>query len=357
MMNLSATREAVHIRRAELNEQEHVRHFLIEAAYWMEARGIGQWRREQFTTKLIHSYFVEREVYIAEVAGEPAGMFTLQKGDADYWQHLNDEQYVYLHRLTVSSRFRSIGLGPAMLKWAEQYAERQGSKGLRLDCMADLLPLNRFYQQHNFRYMGTHNVNGKLANLYEKLPPARDHEIRLQYFTANDYEQLIHWSGDAKFLMQWSGPQWHHPLKIADLDAYLQDANHPLYSDRLIYTAVDRTSNRAVGHIALTRMDREHRSARLSRVLVGDHEARGKGYGRQMIQEALRIGFDTLGMHRITLGVLDYNTQAKSLYESIGFQQDGLMRDALYQNNQYYNLCEMSMLEEEWHTSRPAKIL
>ncbi|ANF98846.1 aminoglycoside adenylyltransferase [Paenibacillus bovis] len=180
------------------------------------------------------------------------------------------------------------------------------------------------------------------------MPRAHDHELRLQYFTDRDYKQLIKWSGDAEFLLQWSGPQWRHPLQESDLDTYVQDANHPLYSDRLIYTAVERISNKVIGHIALTRIDRDNRSARISRVLVGAHEARGKGYGRQMIREALRIGFDALGMHRITLGVLDYNLQAKSLYESTGFQQEGYMRDAVKHNNQYYSLYEMSILEEEW---------
>ncbi|WP_458122204.1 GNAT family N-acetyltransferase [Paenibacillus sp. Z6-24] len=352
-MSLSEIKDqlAVHIRRAELSEQEQVRHFLIEAADWMESRQIGKWRRGMFTPELIQSYFMEREVYIAEVAGEPAGMFTLQAGDAEYWQHRNDENYLYLHRLTVASRFRSIGLGPAMLRWAEEYANQQGGKGLRLDCMADLLPLNRFYQQQDFRYMGTHHVSGKLASLYEKLPPAREHDIRLQYFTAKDYDQLLSWSGDAEFLLQWSGSQWKYPLQTTDLDAYLQNANDPSHSEQLIYTAVERSSGRAVGHIALTRIDRDNRSARISRVLVGDPEARGKGYGRRMIEEALRIGFDALGMHRITLAVLDYNTSAKQLYESCGFQQEGYLRDTMKLNDRYYSIYEMSILEDEWQAA------
>ncbi|WP_411342618.1 GNAT family N-acetyltransferase [Paenibacillus sp. WLX1005] len=340
----------LHIRRAVEGEEQLITDFLVEAADWMEEKGIGQWRRVLFTPELIRSYFVEREVYIAEYEGEPAGMFTLQQDDPDYWQHKNDSEYYYLHRLTVLRQFRSQRLGAAMLDWAVQRAADQGKKGLRLDCLAELVPLNRFYQQQHFRYMGTHDVNGKLASLYEKLPPAVDNELRLHYFGERDFDTMLSWTAqqDQQMLMQWAGPMWNYPLQRADLETYIQDANHPLHSDGLIYAVVNRQSEQTIGHMSLTRIDHKNKSARLSRVLVGDPHARGKGYGRQMVLEGLRIGFEALNLHRITLAVFDYNEQAAGLYESCGFRKEGLMRDTAYINGQYYSVYEMAILEEEW---------
>lgn len=338
------------LRMIKANQQhaEQVTSLLVNAAEWMKSKGIEQWKKEMFTSELIESYFAEREVFILYMAEQPAAMFTLQAGDLDYWQHLNDEEYLYLHRLTVHQDFRSQGLGAILIQWATDYALASGKKGLRLDCMAHLPTLNRFYQSQDFRYMGTHEVKGRLASLYEKLPPAKDHQIRLEYFLEKDFEQLLEWSGDAKFLQQWSGVEWEYPLDCDDLKAYLEGANHPVFSKQLIYTIVDRTDQHKVGHVSLSRIDRKNRSARMSRLLIGDANARGKGYGRQIIQELLRIGFDTLGLHRITLGVYDYNVSAIQLYESCGFSKEGFMRDSSLLEGQYYSVYEMSVLEHEW---------
>lgn len=339
---------SLRITRADHQDAEQVTSLLVNAAEWMESKGIEQWKTEMFTPELIHSYFDEREVFILYVNEQPAAMFTLQAGDLDYWQELNDEEYFYLHRLTVHQDFRSAGLGAILLDWATEYTQTAGKKGLRLDCTTHLVTLNRFYQSHDFRYMGTHHVKGRLANLYEKLAPAKDHQIRLEYFLEKDFDQLIEWSGDAVFLQQWSGISWEYPLDTNDLQAYIENANHPLLSDQLIYTAVDRTNQRKVGHGSLSRIDRKNKSARISRLLVGDPEVRGKGYGRQIMQELLRIGFDTLKMHRITLAVYDYNVSAIALYESCGFSKEGLMRDSSLLDGKYYSVYEMSILEDEW---------
>ncbi len=340
----------LHIRQAEQGEEALITAFLVEAADWMEENGIGQWRRTLFTPELIHSYFVEREVYVAEYKGEPAGTFTLQSGDEDYWQHKNDTDYYYLHRLTIVRKFRGLELGRRMLDWAVQRAAERGKKGLRLDCLAELVSLNRFYQRQDFRYMGTHDVNGKMASLYEKLPPAVANELRLEYFGERDMDNLLGWTDkqDAQMLMQWSGSVWNHPLQRHDLQQYIEGMNNPSHSEWLVYTVVERQSGKTIGHMALSRIDRKNRSARLARVLVGDPAARGKGYGRQMVMEGLRIGFEALGMHRITLGVFDYNEQATGLYESCGFRKEGLLREAAFVDGHYYNLYEMAILEQEW---------
>ncbi len=345
-----STIQMPNIRRAVAGEQSLIMAFLVEAADWMEEKGIGQWRRDLFTPELIQSYFDKREVYIAEYDGEPAGMFTLQLGDPEYWQHRNDTEYYYLHRLTVLRKFRGLNMGEQLLDWAVAFAAQQGKKGLRLDCLTELIPLNRFYQRHDFRYMGTHDVKGKLANLYEKMPPAQANELRLEYFDERDFKNLLSWTDqqDARMLMQWSGTTWNYPLERQDLEKYVIGSNHPVHLDTLNYAVVERLSGQTIGHMALARIDRTHRSARLSRVLVGDPDARGKGYGRQMVMEGLRIGFEALGMHRITLAVFDYNEQAAGLYESCGFRKEGLLRDTAFVEGNYYSVYEMAILEHEW---------
>ncbi|WP_216634058.1 GNAT family N-acetyltransferase [Hymenobacter taeanensis] len=85
-------------------------------------------------------------------------------------------------------------------------------------------------------------------------------------------------------------------------------------------------------------------------------EARGRGFARRMLVEALRFGFEQLHLHRITLGVYDFNTAAISAYTRAGMQREGLFRDVLKYNDEYWSLLEMSMLQPEWQALHQNKV-
>ena len=60
-------------------------------------------------------------------------------------------------------------------------------------------------------------------------------------------------------------------------------------SGTFIYKAIDIDSGETVGHISLSVIDRQNRSARITRVLVGNTAERGKGIGSEIIKAMLKI--------------------------------------------------------------------
>jgi len=174
--------------------------------------------------------------------------------------------------------------------------------------------------------------------------------IRLEYFTRDDFQQLIDWIQDEELLTNWSGSLFRFPLTEASLEWYLEDTNNPKESDAMIYKAVDTGSGQTVGHISLGGISRKNRSARISRVLVGNTAQKGRGICAHMVREVARIGFEELGLHRISLGVYDFNTAAIRCYEKAGFVREGVQRDVLWQGGRWWSLLEMSMLENEWYS-------
>ncbi len=63
-------------------------------------------------------------------------------------------------------------------------------------------------------------------------------------------------------------------------------------------------------------------------LVIGDGNIRGLCIGKQMIGATLNIAFDQLKLHRVSLGVFDFNESATACYEKAGFVKDGLLRDA-----------------------------
>ncbi len=175
--------------------------------------------------------------------------------------------------------------------------------------------------------------------------------VTLEYFDREDFKQLIEWMNTEHLITNWAGSLFKFPLTEDSLDWYIEDTNDFENSDAFIYKAVDTKTNKTVGHISLGSISQKNRSARISRVLVGNTAERGKGYCTGMINAVLKIGFEEMELHRISLGVYDFNKAAIRCYENCGFVKEGLMRDVLkYDDGTYWSLYEMSILEDEWKT-------
>jgi RimJ/RimL family protein N-acetyltransferase len=171
--------------------------------------------------------------------------------------------------------------------------------------------------------------------------------IELQYFEQADFQQLISWIDSPAFLLQWSGPAFDYPLTEDQLENYIKNANKE-DSDTLVYKVIDRETKDVIGHISLGRIDRKSNSARIGKVLVGNQDVRSKGIGQQMITAILKIAFEQLHLHRVSLGVFDFNIAAIACYENAGFIKEGLLRDSSKNGDEYWSLWEMSILEDEW---------
>ena len=72
-------------------------------------------------------------------------------------------------------------------------------------------------------------------------------------------------------------------------------------------------------------------------------EFRGKGIGRQLMQRAIEAAF-VFGLTRIELAVRERNANAIALYNSLGFEVEGLHRNAVCIGGQYENLYSMALL-------------
>ncbi|WP_434166736.1 GNAT family N-acetyltransferase [Bacillus thuringiensis] len=166
--------------------------------------------------------------------------------------------------------------------------------------------------------------------------------IKLEPFKKSDFKQLINWINSEEFLIQWSGNAFTFPLNEQQLEKYIESAN------TLAFKVIDKETSDVIGHISLGQIDNINKSARIGKVLVGNTKMRGRSIGKHMMKAVLHIAFEELKLHRVTLGVYDFNTSAISCYEKIGFVKEGLLRESKRVGETYWNLWEMSMLEYEW---------
>ncbi|MEM7440919.1 MAG: GNAT family protein [Pseudomonadota bacterium] len=90
-------------------------------------------------------------------------------------------------------------------------------------------------------------------------------------------------------------------------------------------------------------------------VAVGilDEALLGQGIGTRAMRLALGWGIDTLGLHRIELRVIDYNTRAQACYAKLGFVEEGRARQAALVDGQRHDDVIMGLLAPEFVRAGP----
>ena len=140
-------------------------------------------------------------------------------------------------------------------------------------------------------------------------------------------------------MMIFSGQIFDYPITNSQLDKYLNN------SDRVVYKAIKTGSKEVIGHAELNAINLKSSNARICRVLIGDKNARNKAFGSLIINELITIGFTEFKLHRLDLGVHDFNKQAIKCYKKCGFKIEGLLRDNMKYGKTYWSSYNMSILK------------
>lgn len=131
----------------------------------------------------------------------------------------------------------------------------------------------------------------------------------------------------------------------SQVERYIENAAQD--DSRLMLLIALQENDQVIGDIALMDMHTKNRSAHI-RIAIDNTEHQGKGYGSEALLLMLDYGFGICNLHRIELEVYAFNQRAIRTYEKLGFQREGVRRDALFYNHQYHDAIQMSILEDEF---------
>ncbi|HET6737911.1 MAG TPA: GNAT family protein [Kribbella sp.] len=117
-------------------------------------------------------------------------------------------------------------------------------------------------------------------------------------------------------------------------------------TDRLDLAVVDNASGAVVGEAVLNEWDPDNQCCNF-RILIGA-AGQNRGLGTEATRLIVGYGIEQLGLHRISLGVYEFNPRARRAYEKAGFKQEGVLRDALLWDGEWVDEIVMSVLAQEW---------
>lgn len=157
--------------------------------------------------------------------------------------------------------------------------------------------------------------------------------ILLRRTTEMDLDFVLQAESDpahSVYIGQWTREQHRQALTEADI-------RHMIVTER--------TTRLPVGYLILAGQCSPHNSIELRRLVI---VRKGEGFGKLALRLVIELAFNHLNAHRLWLDVRSGNDRAMQLYRSLGFMEEGLLRDAFYHHGKYGDLTVMSMLEQEF---------
>lgn len=134
----------------------------------------------------------------------------------------------------------------------------------------------------------------------------------LHSFEKKNFSILQNWVRSKELLFRFSATELSYPLTWEQWQAYQQK-----YPERRQYLAMTEDGlPYAFGEI----IPQDVKSVRLSRLLVGDAQQRGRGLGGRLIHALIAEAVEKFAVERIDLFVLENNQGAIHCYEKAGFR-------------------------------------
>jgi UDP-4-amino-4,6-dideoxy-N-acetyl-beta-L-altrosamine N-acetyltransferase len=168
--------------------------------------------------------------------------------------------------------------------------------------------------------------------------------IYLREITRQDMTTINAWRNDPKVTDCLGSPFRYINLETDEawFDSYMRNRNTQVRCAICL-----AGTKEMIGTVYLLNMDSVSRSAELG-IIIGEKEEQNQGLGTAAIKLILNHAFLNLNVHRVYLSVLEDNKRAIRVYEKIGFQKEGILRQAIFKKGNYSDLWIMSILENEY---------
>lgn len=153
----------------------------------------------------------------------------------------------------------------------------------------------------------------------------------------------LRWLNDFSMLRTLGQPP--RPMTLEQEQAWYDGASKS--SSTYSFTIYERATWTPIGNTSLMDVDWRNRTAEFG-ILIGEADARGKGYGTEVTSLMLDFAFTALGLHSLFLRVHEYNLAGQRAYTKAGFKEFGRRRQLQLMGGRRWDTIYMDALASEY---------
>ena len=148
------------------------------------------------------------------------------------------------------------------------------------------------------------------------------------------------------------------PLNLAQSRSYFDTFILPASARGICFAIHERKTKRLIGTTALTdREPRRNGDSALFRIVIGEKDCWGKGYGTQATRLVAEEAFASLGLAEIRLEVFSHNVRAIAAYKRVGFEVTGEHVEWVARKKTELRVIEMRLTPNAFDSGRRREIL
>jgi RimJ/RimL family protein N-acetyltransferase len=138
------------------------------------------------------------------------------------------------------------------------------------------------------------------------------------------------------------------PLSDVQSRGYFDTIILPLSSAGMCWAIHEAATDRLIGSTALTDFSGGDRRSALFRLVIGEKDAWGRGYGTEATRLAVAEAFDRHGCDEVRLEVFRHNARAIGAYRRVGFQMTGEHIEYVGRDRYELHVVEMALTSGEY---------
>lgn len=171
----------------------------------------------------------------------------------------------------------------------------------------------------------------------------KNEKVYLRALEPDDYKISIEWRQDPEI---WSMLVGRRYFVSEQIERKWIESTYD-NSTQVTLAICDSATNTHIGNISLKNIDFFNKSASFA-ILIGNKDYWRGGYGTQATLLLLHHAFIDLGLERVQSIILSDNIGSVRMHKKCGFEQEGVLRNAVYKSGNHQNLIIMSILKEDF---------
>jgi len=184
--------------------------------------------------------------------------------------------------------------------------------------------------------------------LFSALPELKTERLFLRKLNQNDLYDVNEYATDeevSRYL------RWTPHLNLHETKGYIEFMQKRyrkgLHAE---WAVVHAETGKVIGTCGFSGVDIPNETCELGYVLSRSFQ--GKGYMTEAFRAVLKVTFETLQAHRVTLQILQGNENSVRFAKRNGFRPEGVAKKALSVKGEYRTVLYYAMLREEYMQNR-----
>jgi RimJ/RimL family protein N-acetyltransferase len=144
------------------------------------------------------------------------------------------------------------------------------------------------------------------------------------------------------------------PLTDIQSRGYFDNLILPMSARGLCYAIHETATQRLVGTTALTDLEGSAVRSAYFRIVIGERECWGRGYGTEATRLVMREAFERHGIDCVRLEVFRHNPRAIRVYEQVGFVETGEHVEFVGRERWELHVVEMELRRQAFERAQAA---